>query len=72
MKTIFSVNLTENNEIEQTNFKKSYNYAISRLLIKQEIDNKEFAPLPNTGVGHQLSELIRTYAKENKKFNLDL
>ena len=35
MKTIFSVNLTENNEIEEINFKKSNNYAISRPLINQ-------------------------------------
>ena len=33
MKTIFSVNLTENNEIEEINFKKPNNYAISRPLI---------------------------------------
>ena len=69
---IFSANLTEKNEIQEIKFKKSNNYAISELSINQEIDNKEFTSLPNTGAEHQLSELIRTYAKEKEKFNLDL
>ena len=68
--TIFSISLTENNEIEEIKFKKSN--AISGLPINQEIDNKEFVPLPNTDAEHQLSELIRAYSKEKEKFNLNL
>ena len=49
---IFSSNLTENNDTQEIKFKKSNNYAISGLSINQEIDNKEFIPLPNTGVEH--------------------
>ena len=49
---IFSSNLTENNDTQEIKFKKSNNYAISGLSINQEIDNKEFVPLPNTGVEH--------------------
>ena len=69
---IFSANLTGNNEIEEIKFKKSNNYAISGLSVNQEIDNKEFFPLPNTDAEHQLSELMRAYSKEKEKFNLNL
>ena len=69
---IFSANLTENNEIEEIKFKKSNNYASSGLSINQEIDNKEFVPLPNTDAEHQLSDIMRPYSKEKEKFNLTL
>ena len=69
---IFSANVTENNEIEEIKFKKSNNYAISRLSINQEIGNKEFVPLPNTDAEHQLSERMRACSKEKEKFNLNL
>ena len=69
---IFSANLTGNNETEEIKFKKSNNYAISGLSVNQEIDNKEFFPLPNTDAEHQLSELMRAYSKEKEKFNLNL
>lgn len=39
---IFCANLTENKEIEEIKFKKKNTYAISRLSINQQIDNKEF------------------------------
>ena len=68
--TIFSISLTENNEIEEIKFKKSN--AISGLPINQEIDNKEFVPLPNTDAEHQLSDIMRPYSKEKEKFNLTL
>ena len=68
---IFSANLTENNEIEEIKFKKSNNYASSGLSINQEIDNKEFVPLPNTDA-KQLSELMRAYSSEKEKFNFNL
>ena len=68
--TIFSISLTENNEIEEIKFKKSN--AISGLPINQEIDNKEFVPLPNTDAEHQLSDIMRPYSKEKEKFSLTL
>ena len=69
---IFSTNLTENNQTEEIKFKKSNNYAINRLSINQEIDNKEFVPLPNADAEHQLSEFMRAYSKEKEKLNLNL
>ena len=52
-------------------FKKSKNYAITRLAINQEV-NSDFVPLPIVDAQNPLSDLIRTYSKEKENFKLDL
>ena len=67
---IFSANLTENNEVEQVKFKKSKIHAISGLSIDQ--DTQSNVSLPNVEGKKALSDILRTYAEEKNKFNLDL
>ena len=67
---IFSANLTKSNEVEQIKFNKSKLYAISGLLINQNIDAN--ISLPNVEEKKVLSDILRTYAEEKKKFNLNL
>ena len=61
---IFSANLTESNEVEQIKFNKSKLYAISGLLINQNIDVN--ISLPNVEGKKALSDILRTYAEEKK------
>ena len=67
---IFSPNITKNNEVEQIKFKKSKTYAISGLSIDQDAQSNVF--LPNAEGKKALSDILRTYAEEKTKFNLDL
>ena len=67
---IFSANLTENKGVEQVKFKKSKIYAISGLSIDQ--DTQPNVSLPNIEGKKALSDILRTYAEEKNKFNLDL
>ena len=67
---IFSANLTENNGVERVKFKKSKIYAISGLSIDQ--DTQPNVSLPNIEGKKALSDILRTYAEEKNKFNLDL
>ena len=67
---IFSANLTENNKFEQIKFKKSEIYAISGLSIDQDAQSN--VSLPNVERKKALSDILRTYAEEKTKFNLDL
>ena len=67
---IFSGNLMENNEVEQVKFKKSKIYTISGLSIDQ--DTQSNVSLPNVEEKKALSDILRTYAEEKNKFNLDL
>ena len=67
---IFSVNLTETNGVEQVRFKKSKTHAISGLSIDQ--DTQPNVSLPNIEGKKALSDILRTYAEEKNKFNLDL
>ena len=62
--SIFSANLTESNEVEQIKFNKSKPYAISGLLISQNIDAN--ISLPNVEGKKALSNILRTYAEEKK------
>ena len=61
---IFSTNLTKSNEVEQIKFNKSKLYAISGLLINQNIDAN--ISLPNVEEKKVLSDILRTYAEEKK------
>ena len=61
---IFSANLTKSNEVEQIKFNKSKLYAISGLLINQNIDAN--ISLPNVEEKKVLSGILRTYAEEKK------
>ena len=61
---IFSANLTKSNEVEQIKFNKSKLYAISGLLINQNIDAN--ISLPNVEEKKVLSDILRTYAEEKK------
>ena len=67
---IFSANLAENDGVEQVKFKKSKIYAISGLSIDQ--DTQPNVSLPNIEGKKALSDILRTYAEEKNKFNLDL
>ena len=67
---IFSANLTENNRVEQVKFKKSKIYAISWLSIDQKTQPN--VSLPNIEGKKVLSDILRRYAEEKNKFNLDL
>ena len=68
---IFSVNLTENNGVEQVRFKKSKTHSISGLSIDQ--DTQPNVSLLNTTKKKKApSDILRTYAEEKNKFNLDL
>ena len=68
---IFSVNLAENNETEEIKFKKSKNYTIRGVAIKQKV-NSDFVPLSNVHAQNALSDFIRTYSNEKDNFKLDL
>ena len=67
---IFSANLTENSGVEQVKFKKSKIYAISGLSIDHQ-DTQTNVSLPNIEGKKALSNILRTYAEEKNKFNLD-
>ena len=67
---IFSTNLAENNEVEQIKFKKSKIYAISGLSVDQDIQFN--VSLPNIERKKTLSDILRIYAQEKEKFDLDL
>ena len=67
---ILSANFSENNKVEHIEFKKSKIYAISGLSIDQ--DSQSNVSLPNVEVEKALSDILRTYAEEKTKFNLDL
>ena len=62
--SIFSANLTKSNEVEQIKLNKSKLYAISGLLINQNIDAN--ISLPNVEEKKVLSDILRTYAEEKK------
>ena len=67
---IFSVNLSENNDFHQIKFDKSKKYAISGLSIDSNIQMGVL--LPNVEGKKALSDILRAYAQERNKFNLDL
>ena len=58
----FSTNITENNEVEQISFKKLKLYAISGLLIDQDITPN--VSLPNVQEKKALSDILRKYVKK--------
>ena len=67
---IFSAKHTENNEVEQIKFKKSKIYAISGLSIDQGTQSN--VSLSNVEGIKAFNNILRTYAEEKTKFNLDL
>ena len=67
---IFFANLTENNKVEQISFKNSKSYAISGLPIDQETTPN--VSLPNVQGKKALSDILRTYAEDRNRFDLDL
>ena len=58
-------------KLKKIKFKKSKNYAISRLAINQEV-NSHFVPLPHVDAQNALNDLRRTYSKEKENSKLDL
>ena len=58
------------NEVEQIKFKKSKICAVSGLSIDQDIQSN--VSLPNTEGEKAISDILRTYAQEKEKINLDL
>ena len=67
---IFSANLTKNNEVVQVKFKKSKIYAIEA--IEQVTKTLNLMFLYQTLKKKALNDILRTYAEEKNKFNLDL
>ena len=67
MTTIFFANLAENKEVEEVLFKKDQNYMVIGLSINQKAENDVII----SNLNASLSDLIRSYKKERKKFNLD-
>ena len=67
MTTIFFANLAENKEVEEVLFKKDQNYMVIGLSINQKAEND----VSISNLNASLSDLIRSYKKERKKFNLD-
>ena len=63
---IFTANTTEKNEVENVRFKKSVVYAVTGLLINQDINT---TLIVGTDMGRQnvLSNLIQKFVKTNKR-----
>ena len=68
---IFTANVTEKNEVEKVKFRKSAEYAITELLINQDIDSSLDA-VTDTDRQNVLSNLIQKLVKEIKEYKLDL
>ena len=62
---IFTANLAEKNEVEEVKFKKSKEYAITVLSIKQDIDSSVVA-VTDTDRQEVLSNLIQRLVKKKK------
>ena len=58
-------------KLKKIKFKKSKNYAISRLAINQEV-NSHFVPLPHADAQNALNDLRRSYSKEKENSKLDI
>ena len=67
MTTIFFTNLAENKEVEEVLFKKDQSYMVIGLPINQKAETDVII----SNLNASLSNLIRSYEKERKKFNLD-
>ena len=63
---IFTAGMTEKNEVENARFKKSVVYAVTGLLINQDINT---SLIVGTDMGRQnvLSNLIQKFVKTNKR-----
>ena len=68
---IFSVNLAENNEVEEIKFKKSIQYAVTGLSINQEVKS-DLVTVADLDAQNVLSDLIRNYLKKKEEPNLTL
>ena len=68
---IFTANLAEKNEVEEVKFKKSKEYAITVLSIKQDIDSSVVA-VTDTDRQEVLSNLIQRLVKKKKDPDLHL
>ena len=68
---IFTANLAEKNEVEEIRFKKSKEYAIIGLSIKQDVDS-DLVPVKDTDRQEVISNLIQKLINEKKEPDLDL
>ena len=68
---IFTANLAEKNEVEEIRFKKSKEYAIIGLTIKQDVDS-DLVPVKDTDRQEVISNLIQKLINEKKEPDLDL
>ena len=63
---IFIANLTEKNEVEEVKFKKSREYAVTRLSVNQDIGT-DFIAVGETDRQEVLSKLIQNLVKEKRE-----
>ena len=68
---IFTANLAEKNEVKEIRFKKSKEYAISVLSIKQDVDS-DLVAVTDTDRQEVISNLIQKLINEKKEPDLDL
>ena len=66
---IFSVNLAENNEIEEVSLKKDKKYMVAGLSINQKTDTD--VTIPDFNARNSLNDMVRSCEEEREKFNLN-
>ena len=63
---IFSANLAENNEVEEIKLKRSKEYAVTSLSIKQEVES-DLVPVADLDAQNASSDLIRNYIYKKRR-----